>query len=261
MKKTLKHGLLLSLILPASAIAAENKGEEVQDMSDPLAVYTQAGFGITDKGLNVKIGKTYNTGSETQMGMNLIELKGVGGEQFGWSGSSSRDDSIDSFRFRNFTVDLVNGRGSQLDINYSVEQERADISYSFIQALPKFGPVQFFPLAGVGASVQNNAMNSDGEISDGYTMPGTYALIGTYAKITITEKIWLNYNPMYLTAISGSDFYKDHAFGLDTDAVFAQEFAASYQINPVMNLRYFANWSDKVDFMDGDHRIEFNYQF
>ncbi|MGR5543305.1 hypothetical protein ACPV5V_32610, partial [Vibrio campbellii] len=30
--------------------------EELQDMSDPLAVYTLAGIGFTDKGLNLKVG-------------------------------------------------------------------------------------------------------------------------------------------------------------------------------------------------------------
>jgi hypothetical protein len=27
-----------------------------------------------------------------------------------------------------------------------------------------------------------------------------------------------------------------------------------------MNIRYFGNWSDNLDFSDGDQRIEFNYQ-
>ena len=35
-----------------SATAEEN---ELQDMSDPLAVYTQAGVGVSDKGINFKV--------------------------------------------------------------------------------------------------------------------------------------------------------------------------------------------------------------
>ncbi|GAA03858.1 putative uncharacterized domain protein [Photobacterium leiognathi subsp. mandapamensis svers.1.1.] len=34
---------------------------EVQDMSDPLAVYTQGGVGMSNNGLNLKMGKSYDT--------------------------------------------------------------------------------------------------------------------------------------------------------------------------------------------------------
>lgn len=234
--------------------------DEVQDMSDPLAVFTQVGAGMTNKGINLKAAKTYDTGSDITLGMRAVEIKGIGGELLGWDGSNSRDDSIDSFRFRDFTVDLVNGRGAQIDVTYDIEQERADLSYSFIQALPKFGPVQLYPLAGVGASVQNNAKNLDGTQENGYTMPGTFAVVGAYSKITITDKIWLNYNPMYMASLSGSDFYKSNAFGLGEGDQLFHEFAASYQFTPRFNIRYFANWNADNNFGEGDHRIEFNYQ-
>ena len=45
------------------------------------------------------------------------------------------------------------------------------------------------------------------------------------------------------------------------DSIMTHEFAASYQINPRFNVRYYANWNKEVNFEDGDHRIEFNYQF
>ncbi|WP_210498334.1 hypothetical protein [Vibrio crassostreae] len=244
---------LLATTFATGAIATETETQkEVQDMSDPLAVFTQAGVGVTNKGLNLKIGKTYDTGSDVKMGMNLIEVKGFGGEALGWDGSSAKDNSIDSFRFRNFTVDTTNGRGAQIDMNYDVEAEALDASYSFIQALPKFGFVQLYPLAGAGVRVANDA-------DVGYTAQGTYALVGTYSKITITDKIWLNYNPMYLSTLSGSDSFKETGFG--EDSIFLHEFAASYQISPIMNVRYFANWDEHNSFGEGDHRVEFNYQF
>lgn len=252
-------GVLSAFSLPVFA------EEEVQDMSDPLAVFTQVGAGATNKGLNLKIGKTYDTGSDVTMGMNVFEVKGFGGELLGWDSNQVRDDSVDSFRFRNFNVNMTNGRGAQVDVSYDIASERADASYSFIQALPKFGPVQFFPLAGAGVTIQNNAVtarNDQGEVTDrveGYTMPGTFALIGTYTKITLTDKIWLNYNPMFMTTLSGSDDYKSNAFGGKGDML-VHEFAASYQFTPRFNVRYFANWNEDVDFGEGDHRIEFNYQ-
>ena len=64
---------VITLLSLSSAMASEEK--DVQDMSDPLAVYTQVGGGLTDKGANFKFGQTYDTGSDviTQIryGMNI----------------------------------------------------------------------------------------------------------------------------------------------------------------------------------------------
>lgn len=257
------YTLLTALFLPVSICAAEEK--EVQDMSDPLAVYTQAGVGVTDKGINLKIGQTYDTGNPTTAGMNIIEVKGIYGDVFGWRGDNKTTDSIDSFRFRNFTTNLSNGTATQIDANYNLRgnlaaEETLDVSYSFIKALPPQGKFTFYPLAGVGVSVGENALEDDGSIDSGYSTMGVYGLIGMYSKFTITDKIWINYNPFWLSTIAGSDNYKDNYYGLDQSHILTHEFVVSYQINPRMNLRYFANWNENVDFFDGDQRIEFNYQ-
>lgn len=222
-------------------------------MSDPLAVYTQFGIGATNKGLNLKIGQTYDTGSETTMGMNVLEIKGFAGEVAGWDSNDVRDDSIDSFRFRDFNVDLTNGRGRQLDVSYNIDTETADASYSFLQATPKIGAFQFYPLAGVGATIENNAEH-------GYQFSGTFAVVGMYSKIEVTDKIWLNYNPMWLTTMSGSDEYKDSYYANEND-IMTHEFTVSYKLNQRSNIRYFANWNEHNSFEEGDHRIEYNFQF
>ncbi len=245
---------LLSILVQAD----NNSTKEVQDMSDPLAVYTQAGFGISNRGINLKVGQAYDTGNPITMGMNILEIKGIAGDTLGWEDDSS--DSIDSFRFRNFSVDLTNGRGSQLDVSYNLHSEAGSISYSFLQALPKFGSLNLYPLAGVGIAFANNALQDDGTIASGYSVPGTLAVVGMYAKYAITEQIWVNYNPIWSTGLSGSDLFMDHGFGGE-DSILAHEFILSYQINPRMNVKYFANWTEYVDFGDGDHRIELNYQF
>lgn len=244
---------LLSLV---NVQAAEQHDEKLQDMSDPLAVYTQAGFGITDKGANIKIGQTYQPSQPGTMAMNVIEVKGIGGELLGIRDSDANskvDDSIDSFRFRNFQVAMEKGLGRQLDVNYNVDDDRLDASYSFIQGLPKLGAFQFFPLVGAGVTIANN--------SDlGYEIPGTFAVVGMYSKMEITDKLWLNYNPMYMHTLSGSESYKTSYYS-EEDSVLTHELALSYQITPRANIRYFANWNEHVNFGDGDHRIEFNYQF
>lgn len=242
-----------------------SNSDDVQDMSDPLAVFTQVGVGFTNKGINLKVGQTYDTGSETIVGMNILELKGGVGDAIGWSGSSSRDNSFDSFRFRNFEVDLTNGRGTQIDMTYMFDEtlladEMATISYSLLQALPKMGKFNFYPLGGVGIAVGNNALEDDGSRDSGYSIMGTFLSLGVFSKFAITDKFWLNYNPFWLSTLSGSDTYKDNAYGLNEDNILVHEFAASYQFNPRFNVRYFANWTENVDFNDGDHRIEFNYQ-
>ncbi|HAS6685602.1 TPA: hypothetical protein I7272_24080 [Vibrio parahaemolyticus] len=256
--KIFASSLFLQFVNPA---VAKSDDAELQDMSDPLAVYTQAGFGATDKGLNLKIGQSYDSGNADTMAMNVIEVKGIGGDLLGIRDNekpmyASVDDSIDSFRFRNFQVDMSSGLGKQFDINYNVDKDKLDASYSFIQALPKFGIVQLYPLAGVGVTVANDYSNED----RGYEIPGTFTVVGMYSKVDITDKIWLNYNPMYMHTLSGSNDYTSRYYANDNN-ILTHELALSYQLTPRANIRYFANWNEKVDFGDGDHRIEFNYQF
>ncbi|WP_462159583.1 hypothetical protein [Pseudoalteromonas sp. GB56] len=255
----------LSLCCVALCSNAFAQQDEVQDMSDPLAIYTQAGVGATDKGLNFKVGKAYDTGDDTTSAQFVVEAKGILGDTLGWRSDNRTTQSLDSVRFRNFGVKLTNMRASQLDVNYNfksnlVADESADISYSMIQALKPMGPLTLFPLAGVGTSVGKDERQKDGSIDDGYSFMGTYGLIGMYSKITITDKIWLNYNPFWLTTLTGSSTYRDNYYGRDESNILTHEFSASYQINPRMNVRYFANWNENVDVFDGDHRIEFNYQ-
>lgn len=254
--------LPLVALLPIASIA---QAQEVQDMSDPLAIYTQVGAGATDKGINLKIGQAYDTGDKTTAAMNVIEVKGIYGDVFGWRGDAKTTNSIDSFRFRNFTTKLTNGTAIQIDANYSlkgnlVAEETMDVSYSFIKALPPKGKFTFYPLAGVGVSVGESVLEDDGSIDSGYSTMGVYGLIGMYSKFAVNDKIWINYNPFWLSTIAGSDNYKDHYYGPDQSHILTHEFAVSYQINPRMNVRYFANWNENVDFFDGDQRIEFNYQ-
>ena len=257
---TTKATLALSL-LSVSLLAENNTTEELQDMSDPMAVYTQGGIGIADRGLYVKIGQSYDTGDPATMGMNILEIKGIGGETVGWRDDEAARNAVEKLRFRNFSVNLENGRGSTIDVNYDLHTEKGDMSYSLMQALPPFAGFNLYPFAGLGINIANNALNDDGSTRSGYSIPGTFALVGMYGKYTVTDKIWLNYNPVWLTTLSGSDRHKDHAYGQDNSSILLHEAIVSYQINPKMNVRYFANWSEYGDFKDGGHRLELNYQF
>lgn len=253
-----KNLIVLSFTLAAINGSAQAQEKEYQDMSDPMAVFTQAGAGITDKGINVKIGQTYDTGSVTTMGMNIFEFKGGLGDSFGIRDNDEPlyetvDNSLDSIRYRNFEVDMTNGRGSQIDANLNIDKETVDLSYSLIQALPKWGFAQLYPLAGVGLTAANDS-------EDGLKLPGTFAAVGFYGKFTLTDNLWVNYNPLWLTTLTGSDKYQNENYAGDSQ-ILTHEVAVSYQFTPRFNLRYFSNWNEHVSFSDGDHRIEFNYQF
>ena len=260
--------LVSTLSLAVGAVDAEER--EVQDMSDPLAVYTQVGAGATNYGINLKVGQAYDTGDPKTIAMNVLELKGLLGEALGWSDGSQRDNRLDGLRFRNFGVNIENGRGQQIDFNYSLNEtplaeESGSLSYSLIQALPKMGEVNLYPLAGVGLAFGNNVLDMDDatqtpEVDEGYSIQGAFGLIGMYGKLALTDKLWLNYNPFYLMTLSGSDLYKDNAYGAGEDDILTHEFSASYQITPVFNTRYFANWNENLDFTKGEHRVEVNYQ-
>ncbi|MFG1492805.1 hypothetical protein ABMA75_04495 [Halobacteriovorax sp. ZH4_bin.1] len=255
----------LSIFFSSLLLCSPSLAKKVQDMSDPLAVYTQAGLGATNKGLNVKIGISYDTGVKDVAAMNVIEFKGFLGDDLGWDCPSKKSNRMDSFRFRNFSANIKSGRGSQLDINYSLNEsllaERTgNASYSILQALPKFWIVNLYPLAGVGVEFGKNAIEDDASVDSGFSVIGFNSVVGFYGKFTITDKIWLNYNPIWAAVLAGSDLYESSGYG-GKDNILLHEFAASYQFTPRFNLRYFANWSNLVDIADGDHRIEFNYQF
>ncbi len=255
---------ILISILFSPLVYAETGQSEAADMSDPLAVYSQIGAGITDRGINIKFGQVYDTGDDTTAAMNVVEAKGFFGDALGWSNTVEPDDSIDSFRFRQFHVDLTTFRGSQLDANYDVAREALDLSYSLLQALPPLGAFNFYPLAGAGVTVQNNAVDSVANgtpvIDEGFSIPGVYGLVGMFAKWTTSEKTWINYNPTFLFSLAGSDYYLDNSYGIDNSNILLHEVVFSYQLNPRTNIRYFANFSDEVSFGDGEHKIEFNYQ-
>ncbi|MFT5674611.1 MAG: hypothetical protein ACI808_000533 [Paraglaciecola sp.] len=251
---------LTLLLLSAPAMAENNTppNESLADMSDPLAVFTMAGFGVTNRGLNLKAAKSYDTGNTDKLGMNVIEIKGIYSDTLGWE--SNTKDSVDSLRVRNLTVNTINGRGAQIDMSYDLNSEAGSLSYSLLQALPAWGRFNLYPLGGVGIAFANNALQDDGTVASGYSLPGTFATVGMYGKFTVTDKIWLNYNPIWNASLSGSDLFKDHGFDEHSSSLM-HEFIVSYQISPRSNVRYFANWTQYVDLSDGDHRIEYNYQF
>ena len=185
---------LCGLLFSTSTLAEET---DVQDMSDPTAVYTQAGIGATNKGINVKIGDSYDTGNPDTMAMNIIEIKGIAGDTFGWDSGDAKDNSVDTLRFRNFSLNLTNGRGQQLDVNYNrkdnhLADENGNASYAIIQALPKVGLFNFYPLIGMGMEFGNNVIEDDGSIDSGYSIQGFNGLIGTYIKMAVTDKLWIN---------------------------------------------------------------------
>lgn len=246
----IKLASTISLLTLSVNIAA---AQEFQDMSDPLAVYSQAGIGATNSGLNFKFGQAYDTNNESTMAMHVFEVKGLGAEALGLSGN----DSFDSFRYRHFNINLENGVGTQVDVNWDFNYQLGSTSYSLIQALPPIGNVQLYPLAGLGLNVADVDSSlivgeEEGVGSIGYAIPSSFGLLGVYSKIEVTDNIWLNYNPMYTTQLGGAELFNS-LYG------WQHEIIASYQLDKKSNVRAFWNFGEALD--GTDFRIEYNYQF
>ncbi|CAH6881187.1 conserved exported hypothetical protein [Vibrio chagasii] len=246
---TNKSILALSLASIFSLVSSPVLANDYQDMSDPMAVYSQTGLGITDKGINFKFGQSYDTNNDDTMAMHVLEAKGFAADTLSLKG----DDSFDSLRYRHFNVDITNGLGTQVDLNWDFDAKVGSASYSLIQALPEMGRVQLYPLAGLGlnvADVHSTELADGGSI--GYAIPSSFALAGIYSKIEVTDNIWLNYNPMFTTQLGGAEAFKD-LYG------WQHEVAASYQLNTQSNIRAFWNFGEALN--GTDFRVEYNYQF
>ncbi|MDN3714961.1 hypothetical protein QWY94_02600 [Vibrio breoganii] len=247
---TNKSILALSLATIFSLSISPVSANDYQDMSDPMAVYSQAGFGITDKGINLKLGQSYDTNNDDTMAMHVLEAKGFAADTFGLKG----DDSFDSLRYRHFNVDMTTGLGTQADLSWDFDAKVGSVSYSLIQALPQMGPLQLYPLAGLGlnvADVHSTLLDPEGG-SIGYAIPSSFAIAGIYSKIEITDSIWLNYNPMYSTQLGGVKEFSS-LYGWQHEVV------TSYQLNTQSNIRAFWNFGEALN--GTDFRVEYNYQF
>ena len=242
------------------AETADKSTENLKDMSDPLAVYTRGGIGFSDRGINIKVGIQYDSGKENENVMNVFEFKGIGGDELGWAGSDKRSDSMDSFRYRNFTLNKADARGTQIDITYDFHSDSGIASFSVLQGLPKWHGFNFYPLLGGGMAYAKDAIQDDGTTDSGYSLPGGLAVVGFYGKYTVNDKVWINYNPFWSVGLFGTDMFMDHGFEGDS-SVLTHEATLSYKLNPRSNIRLYANWSENVDISDGAHRIEYNYQF
>ncbi len=257
-KVLLPFAMLLTFTPPL--MAQESDTEEIKDMSDPLAVYTRAGLGVTNKGFNIKIGVESKSGDADTNLMHIIEIRGFGGETVGRDGPYVRNDSVDSLRYRRFAVKKSNGRGSQTEISYNQNSDSGALSYSLLQGLPKWKNFNIYPLVGLDIGIAKDALEDDGTIDSGFSFPGAFGVVGMFGKYRVNEKIWINYNPFWSVGLVGSDNYKDHGFE-GHSSVLTHEAAISYTLTARSNIRYYANWSEYTDFSDGTHRIEYNYQF
>ncbi|PSU33698.1 hypothetical protein [Photobacterium lutimaris] len=254
--KTNTNNLIVTIFAAISSCSAfaSQQSDTLQDMSDPMAVFSQFGVGYGDKGINLMLGHAYDPGIENRKAMHIFEMKGIGGESIGWR--SDNNNSVSELRYRHFEVSLETGTGTNLDLNYNIDSGIGTGTYGLIQALPEIRNFQAYPMLAIGGAVvdlnKNNArIETEKGAIGGHHLLGFYGLAGMYSRYNVTDNIWLNYNPMSLMGASGE---------LSGETRFMHEAAISYQITSRANIRYFANWSDKVNYADGDHRIMYTYQ-
>ncbi|MCJ2376053.1 hypothetical protein LNL84_04320 [Vibrio sp. ZSDZ34] len=135
--KTINYIKVATIASALSVVFNTSVAEEYQDMSDPLSVYSQAGIGATNKGLNFKFGQAYDTNNESTMAMHILEAKGFSADTLGLKGN----DGFDSLRYRHFNVNMQNGIGSQVDINWDFNQKLGSVNVGIVQVSPLSKPV------------------------------------------------------------------------------------------------------------------------
>ncbi|MGF1694328.1 hypothetical protein L4D20_12360 [Vibrio kyushuensis] len=144
----------------------------------------------------------------------------------------------------------------QFDLNWDFDKQIGSTNIGLVQALPTIGPITLFPIASLGLMTVRDEYA-------GYVMPAVTTTVGIYSRISVTDNIWFNYNPMYTHGLGGKDNTTIPELGLFSYkdiSTLTHEVAASYQFNPRQNIRLFANW-DQENSSDIDVRLEFNHQF
>ena len=240
--------------LAATSFAVENE-KEAADMSDPMAIYTMGGVSYGTNGINLKMMKTLDTGSATDLSALIVEVKDMdfvndGEERHG----KMRSASPSNLRIRKFDVNMTNGLGLSYDIMQNLDGRKPGVAMvGAMQALPQIGFWQAFPILGAGLMY--------GEADNGINMDGVLLNFTMYNKFTVTDKIWLNWNIVYNEGIYGSEDFKN-SMNSASDSM-SHEFIASYQINPRNNLRLWYNVSHDYITNDktGETRLEYNRQF
>ncbi|GIU29499.1 hypothetical protein L2719_15540 [Shewanella schlegeliana] len=259
--RTLTVAVAVATPLSISSIAFAEENE-IQDMSDPLAVYTQLGASYGTNGINFKLGKTLDTGSATDMSMFLFEVKGLYGEHMKHQGASAlapenANNGVSELRFRKFDVDMTTGRGISMDVIHNFNANSGTASVGMIQALPKVGVWQAFPIIAAGVEYNDGSKRSDTNEASGLHSDFVFASFTLYNKFLLTDTIWANYNPIYTQAIFGNEHYTENLKGSNG---LTHEFILSWQMTPTQNFRLWYNASQN-QFADGDFRLEYNQQF
>ncbi|GAB7220368.1 hypothetical protein [Vibrio comitans] len=234
--------LILVSITSVSAFAA--------DATDTSSIAT--GIGFDNYGMSLKL--QYDTDSQQSQSKSIVDIKGIAGDSLGWSGSSQRDDSIDSVRARYFSTNHASNFGQYVDANYDVEIQTLNVSGN-VTYLYQQGPFEVMPYAGAGLTIQNGAYGVAG-----YELPGSFVQVGVYAKLSIIEGLTFTYNPEFRSTLGGSDDYVDHHYTGDS-TVFNNEVRLAYQITSQWDVQYHGEWNSHQDYADATRGVEVNYHF
>lgn len=256
--------------LAATSFAADAEKDAPKDMSDPMAIYTSGGISYGTNGLNLKMMKTLDTGSATDLSALIVEVKDMNFHDNNENvRGKERSSDPSELRLRKFDVDMTTGRGISYDIVQSLDKASPDAraknpdaldrvgmaSIGMMQALPLVkGVWTAYPILGAGLWYGEDRKK-------GIDLSGASLNFTMYNKFQVTDKIWLNWNLTYMQGIYGSTGFKNNMNSADDSL--SHEFIASYQIDPYNNLRLWYNNSQKNFSNDdtGETRLEFNHQF
>lgn len=235
-----KKIVLLGIVISSLNLFAQDvEKEETADMSDPMAIYTMLGGSYGSEGADFKFMSTLESDNPT--GGKAIVGEAKGGLKDG--------EFFSDYRLRLFEADFKTGRGSSLDLMYNTESESGSITKGIMQMVPVTEKFTLYPILGAGIAFNQHE-------HAGINVPGAFLNFTLYSKYQLTEKIWLNYNPSYNHGIYGADIFKDNLKG---EEGLNHEFIASYQINPVSNVRAYYN-VNQANLDEGVWKLEYNRQ-
>lgn len=230
-------------------------------MANEYNISTGVATGTDGLNFNVELDRN----DDTAMSFYRLDAKGVYGEALGWNSDDNQDDSIDTLRVRMGEIHNDSKMGMYMDAEYDRDIERLDASAGIIGEI-KTKQLTIRPFATFGLVAQNTIESiGPAEVEAGYTIPGTYATVGAYTEYQVTERVSVQYNPLWKTAVSGKSHHTEHGFIDNKDkghgSILINEFAIAYKINTQVKLQYVAEWDQHTSLSDGEQMIELKYQF
>ncbi len=224
------QGIVL-VMASAGAIAETTQPENVEsesasddiDMSDPMAIYTNAGLSFGTGGIDMKLGLQIPSDGGFS---NMIILEGKGAFRKGES------EEFASYRGRYFAGQQEGSLRFAVDVNYNAEADVALYNTGVFYTQPISSNLTIYPGMMVGKATNG------GTVAPGTEESTTIMTAMFYSRYTLSDKTWLTVNPTYT-------HYREE-FGDVGRNNFSMEMGIGYQLNKKTNVRLWGGTDNEM---------------